>query len=459
MHFPRTSCIRIPISYRGQPFFDQIVNDLKRKSRDYENPDIEIITKYYDVRDGNLLIPRHYEIEKFGHHAVTYLHPGEDIDIEFKSEFRNDLQRLGHEMMVEQDHGVLCLQPGEGKTVVAISAICKVAKKSIIFVHKNKLASQWKERFLQHSNMSEDDIAMLSTATCRDDLKKPIIISTVQTMGNMVMKIDDIEQILCDAHIGYAVWDECHTSVSAEKFSLSSLYLPCPRCFGLSATPSRPDGNTDIIEKHVGKTHKPEGSGSTMDPKIIMFYFDHRAIADHHRYIMMDFKYKPPRTRFDKGKYLKMLTAKDDRTYIPVMKKIAKQIYDSGRRALLLTDRIKILDSISKVIPKHDVGFFIPRSGKEQDEALNKMFVFSTYGSARDGTDKPELDTLILATNCGNIEQAIGRVCRPYPNKQQPIVMDIVDTGCDSMVNSAERRLEFYTEKGWDVEEKHIKLN
>jgi superfamily II DNA or RNA helicase len=154
-----------------------------------------------------------------------------------------------------------------------------------------------------------------------------------------------------------------------------------------------------------------------------------------------------------------MLTAKDDKTYIPVLKKLVKQVYDSGRTTILLTDRINILDKLSKAIPKHDVGFFIPRSGKAQDSELQKKFVMSTYGSARDGTDKPSLDCLILATNCGNIEQAVGRVCRAYPNKQQPVVLDIVDTGCDSMASAAERRKEFYTSKGWEVEEKHIKLN
>ena len=212
---------------------------------------------------------------------VTHLHPGDDIDIKFTATHRNELQVAGYQMMVDQDHGVLCLQPGEGKTVVAISAICEVKKKAIIFVHKDKLANQWRDRFKEHSTATDDDIAILTTSTCRDDLKKPIIISTVQTMCSMIKRIDDIHELLASSHIGYAVWDECHTSVSAEQFSLTSLHLPCPRCFGLSATPQRPDGNTDIIEKHVGKTFVPDGSGSTLPPKIVMFYFDHRALGDH----------------------------------------------------------------------------------------------------------------------------------------------------------------------------------
>ena len=126
MYFTRTSCIKVPICYKDKPFFKQMVDELKRKGQDYNDPDIEITIKYYDVRDGNLLVPRYYNVEKLGHHTVTTLDPGEDINIEFKSTFRNDLQVLGHKMMVEHDHGVLCLQPGEGKTVVAIGAICSI---------------------------------------------------------------------------------------------------------------------------------------------------------------------------------------------------------------------------------------------------------------------------------------------------------------------------------------------
>jgi len=464
MRFIRNSCIRIPLSFKDEAFFQQIVSELKRQGKDYYDPEKTVTSKYYSVRDGNLLIPRYFDIERLGHRAVTYLHPGEDIEIEMKDNFsfRDDKQKLALETLIEQDHFVLCMQPGEGKTVLAIAAICKVKKKTIIFVHKDKLAEQWRDRFLEHSKISKDQIALLTTATCRQDLKKPIIISTVQTMCSMINRLDDIEDILAEAKIGMAFWDECHTSVSAEQFSLSSLFLPSPRTYGLSATPKRSDGNTDIIEKHVGTVYIPEGSGTTMEPKIIMLYFDHRAVGDHFKYIYTDFtKKKSDGThpmRFDKGKYLKMLTSKDDKTYIPMMQKICKQIYQAGRTILLLSDRIKILDKISIVIPKHDVGFFIPRSGEKQDSALYKKFVFSTYGSARDGTDRPEFDTLVLATNCSNIEQAVGRVCRDFPNKSQPIVFDIVDSGCQQMEDASGWRKEFYQSKGWQIEEKRLKL-
>jgi hypothetical protein len=168
------------------------------------------------------------------------------------------------------------------------------------------------------------------------------------------------------------------------------------------------------------------------------------------------FKLKYP--RFDISRYMAMLTSKRNDAYIPIMKKIVRQVYETGRITLLISDRIKVLDMLSGAISnKNDIGFFIPRSAEKRDSDLLKPFVFSTPGSSRDGTDRKEFDCLIMANRISNIEQAIGRICRSKPNKKEPVVFDVVDTGCDELRQSAEKRKQFYISKGWKVEEKFLK--
>jgi hypothetical protein len=327
--------------------------------------------------------------------------------------------------MTTETKGILKLLPGEGKTVISIGSICKLKKKAIIFMHKDSLISQWKERFLQHTNITEDQIGHLLTADRFDVLKKPIVLATVQTMNSIIERIPDFEKLFLDANFGVAVWDECHTTSAAEKYSRSSLYLPCKRVFGLSATPVRADQNHDIIGYHLGQVFEPSGKTQTMAPKIVMLYFDHGVISNHRKYVYWgipgkDGQYKLKFPKFDTSRYLAMLTSKKNNVYIPFLRKIVKQVYDVGRITLLISDRIKVLDMTASIIPnKNDVGFFIPRSGKERDADLLKRFVFSTPGSSRDGTDKVDLDCLIMANRISNIEQAIGRVCRFKPNKKQ----------------------------------------
>ena len=462
MNLMRGSCIRIPIQYEKEVWCQSILQDLTRSGSSFDDPTIKVTSVYYDKRDGNLWIPRFYEVEKFGHKCIDYIPDGEDIDFKFTTGWRNDLQRAGFEFLTQETRGILKLKPGEGKTVISIGAICAVGKKVIIFVHKDSLVTQWKERFLQHSNVKDEDISILRTGSRYEDLQKPIVLSTVQTMNSMINRVPDIEEILVKANFGMGIWDECHTTSGAEQYSKTSLYLPCKRVFGLSATPGRPDQNHDIIWRHLGMVYEPEGQSSTLKPRIVMIYFDHKVISNHKRYVYWgppgkDGKTKLPYPRFDTSRYLGMLTSKKNDVYIPMMQKIVKKIYDAGRIALLISDRIKVLDGVAKVVPKHDAGFFIPRSGKERDNELLKQMVFSTPGSSRDGTDREALDCLVMANRISNLDQAIGRICRPKANKKDPVVFDIVDTGCTELAESAEKRKEFYKQKGWEVEEKFLK--
>ena len=463
MNLIKTSSIRIPLSCESEVWFQEIIKDLTRSCSSYEDPSVKVTSVFFEKRDGHLWIPRFYPVESYGHKVIDYTQEGENINIEFKSSWRNDLQLQSFQMMTTENRGVLKLKPGEGKTVITIGAICHLKKKAIIYVHKDSLVTQWKERFLEHTNLREDDIGHLTTADRVDILQKPIVLATVQTMNSMIDRVQNIEQLMVDAKFGISVWDEAHTTSGAEKFSRSVLYTPSKRVFGLSATPGRADQNHDIIWHNLGQVFSPEGKTDTMDPKVIMLYFDHKAIAFHKKYIYWgipgkDGQYKLKFPKFDTPRYLAMLTSNKNDFYITMMKKIIKKVYDSGRITLFISDRIKVLDMCSKVISnQEDVGFFIPRSGDKRDSDLLKPFVFSTPGSSRDGTDRPDFDCLIMANRISNIEQAVGRICRFKPNKRQPVVFDVVDTGCEDLVKSAEWRKSFYRSKNWVIEEKFLK--
>ena len=463
MNLIKTSCIKIPLHCEGEPWCQDILKDLTRIGSDYNDPTVKITTHYYEKKDGFIMIPRFYEVQRYGHKVVDYTPEGDDINIKFNSSWRNELQLSGFNMLTQYNHGILKLPPGEGKTVVSIGAICHVGKKSIVFVHKDSLISQWKERFIQHSNIKADDIGILKTDKCRDVFKKPIVLSTVQTLVSMLERVDNIEQVLLDAKFGFAIWDECHTTTGAPQYSRTSMHIPCRRTFGLSATPGRPDQNHDVIGMHLGGVYAPDGESKTMKPKIMMLYFSHGAdYAKQYVYWGARDKNgnaKEKWARFDTTRYLSILTSKKNTKYIPMMRKIARKVYMSDRITLLISDRIKVLDAIvaGKNIPKHDAGFFIPRSKDKRDSELLKKFVLSTPGSSRDGTDRQEFNCLIMANCISNIPQAAGRVCRFMVNKLQPVIFDCVDTDFEELIERAEGRKKIYAENGWEVEEKFLK--
>tara|TARA_B110000046_G_scaffold70199_1_gene78176 strand:- start:411 stop:1265 length:855 start_codon:yes stop_codon:yes gene_type:complete len=57
-----------------------------------------------------------------------------------------------------------------------------------------------------------------------------------------------------------------------------------------------------------------------------------------------------------------------------------------------------------------------------------RVHAYCTPDSPWQGLDIPRLDTLVMATPKGDVVQAIGRIQRQHPEKQVPLVIDVVDT-------------------------------
>lgn len=460
-----SSSIEIPGDSRNVFWVSQVLNDLTRTQKSYNDPDTVETVTFYELKNNKIKIPRLYNLARYGVELEECKTEGEDININNVFSPRNELQVEGVKYFCTHNDGILKLNPGEGKTIISIIAICTLKKKSIIFVHKDSLVSQWKERFLQASDIKEEDIGILDSSKYLEVIKKPIVIGTVQTMNSMIKKYPTLEEDFRKANFGIGIWDECHTTGGAPLFSKSIYYIPARRCFGLSATPSRSDHNDDIIGMHLGNVVEPKGKSDTLKPRIVMTYFDFLVMSTFSYYINYGFPDKDGKrqsyAQFDKNRYLSMLTSKKQTRYIRTVHKIIDVIYKKNRNILVLCDRIKIIDKLAAGFPEEDVGFFLPRTGKDRDKHLHRKIVFSTPGSARDGTDNPELDCLILATPLGNLDQAIGRVTRMKSGKAQPIVIDIVDSGCPEMVKWGDYRKRQYEQKkqesGWMLEEKFLK--
>ena len=71
---------------------------------------------------------------------------------------------------------------------------------------------------------------------------------------------------------------------------------------------------------------------------------------------------------------------------------------------------------------------------------------------ASEATDLPWMDTCILATPRSDVVQIVGRVLRQYPNKKQPIVIDIIDDDSTILLNFARKRRKWYDQIGAAVQ-------
>ncbi|MFW6046722.1 MAG: DEAD/DEAH box helicase [Candidatus Woesearchaeota archaeon] len=455
--------------------YDHIKNDLTRSYLDFQNN--YVTCRYFEEYSNKILIPRYYPIK--GYHIEDHSDIGEDIEINCDIIPRNERQRIAIKHLTSNNSGILALEPGCGKTVLAIAAISHYKKKTIVITHKDKLLDNWKREITQFTNLTEDDIGRLNTKNYKECLKKPIILTTVQLIAYAVSnEITDFLDHLKNSGIGVLFVDECHVGIGPEQFSKCSTHIPAKRTYGLSATPEcRNDGNNDLIRYHLGEiVYFPPTENELIKPKVFMINFPFGVYSRYKKYINYGGK-------FNLAKYQKQMPKIN--TYIKTNAEIIRKLYHDNRVTLVLGNLIKPLLAIAKELnlPKKDVGIFIPGAKENErlelsdtanlDEAfLNKQIVFSTYKAARDGNNRPDLDCLVMTVPTGNIEQAIGRILRSLSGKRQPIVIDLIDTeGPYSyflnkkrkdddkpiFIESARKRKEKYDRLQWDYEVINLK--
>ncbi len=469
----RTSGIILP---KDHPKFLEIAAKLNRFIETWDGGSQQI-TFYEDLGDS-ILIPRYFPIKE---EIDDQSDEGEDIDIQSNVTPNSDRQLLAITEFTSRDNGILQLEPGTGKTVIATCIVSHYKKRAIIFAHKDKLLDQWKSEFLKHTTLKEDDIGRLTSSNFKDCFKKSVILCTPHIIAYAINNNkQEFLKELENSKIGVLIIDECHVGVGPEQFSKSSIFVKAKRTYGLSATPTRSDGTDDILHAHLGEVrYFPPKEGELLKPKVFMMYMPF-GIYKRNKYFHFGGQFQLSRY------YIQMHKADE------YNKKLAEWIcnaYRKRRIVLVLGKNIKPLLVLAKKcgIPKEDVGIFIPGSTDKKykkmvdsvtdtydlDEAFyNRKVVFSTYGACRDGNNRKDLDFLVMSCPTTNPEQAVGRVLRILDGKPQPIVIDTVDmegpivvsndNGVKSkvgwFVRSAKKRLQFYKEKNWEVKFYNIKL-
>jgi superfamily II DNA or RNA helicase len=444
MDILKRSGILIPTKYRNNRWYVRIKDKLERRTQSYDRSNIQF-NIFYLESEKFLLIPRHFPLHKFifePYEIHDHSHTGEKIKIDHRIEPRDELQKNAMEKLMTSENCILQLPPGVGKTVISIYMIAERKLKSFILVHRDGLADQWRDRLLTFTDLEEDQIARLTSQTFEDDLQKPIIISTNQTFTSLLKRHRrNFLTKLNEANIGIFVADEVHTSVGAPTFSECSIHIPARYTYGLSATPYRYDGNGDIIEYHLGPIFSNDDSSGTMESNVTV--------------ILLDYEIDTPRRRmyvrwggeFQRSRYLNLL--KKSKPFREVLRGLLRRLIKDDRNLLCISERINLIDEVFNETKSSSKSRFY-RNAKLDE--LNHKVTFATPGKCRDGIDAPWKDSVVMTSPITNIEQLTGRVVRKKEGKKTPIIIDMVDFGCDDMSKSFFPRKTFYERKGWSMQ-------
>ena len=377
-----------------------------------------------------LYLPRFYGVERYGEPSDNKLTEGEDIDITFKGDLREEqkpIEELYLSAAKERGGGIISLRCGGGKTVLALHIARVLQKKTIVLVHKDFLMTQWRDRILQF--LPDAKIGKVQRNTI-DIQGKDIVLAMVQSLS-----MKEYPEGTFDS-FGLAIFDECH-HLGAEVFYKSMTKVSSKYMLGLSATPTRKDGLTKVFKWFIGDIvySQKVKNEDYVEVQLIDIPFE----DEEYNKIELTFRKEPcgPRMINNICNYL-------PRTQIIIDLLLKYNL--EGRTTLVLSDRREHLNTLYKMLDGYSRGFYVGgMKPQELRQSQEKDILLATFSMASEGMDIPELDTVILASPKSDVEQSVGRIFRKKACDRtfHPLIIDMHDT-FSMFGNQSKKRVVFY---------------
>jgi superfamily II DNA or RNA helicase len=383
----------------------------------------------YRHNSTKLYVPKFYGIEKFGP-AINQEKDGDDApSLNFNGKLKEHQVDFCNRVIArinEHDSCIACSATGSGKTAMALWILSRIKKKALILVHKEFLMNQWIERIKMF--LPDASVGIIKQQICETDCD--ITIGMIQSITMREYPKGTFDSF----HI--TVYDECQ-HLSSRVFSNSLFMARSKKTLGLSATPERADGLTKVLIWALGPIIINQIVSEVEKPDVCIVVSKYSSKID-------------PKTNrkglLNMPDLINQLVADPGRN-----KQIIDKIIElKGRKILVLTgrrDHCSVLESMM-TNTKLTTGLYLGQMKEAELKQSNRAdVIFATYSMASEGYDNPELDTLIMATGMGNIQQSIGRILR-QKNKNKPLVVDFTDPAYFG--GQAFRRRDFYRKNGYN---------
>jgi superfamily II DNA or RNA helicase len=395
-----------------------------------------------------IYVPRFYGIERYGIPSQCEIPvSGKVIDVIFAKslrDYQNEIvdvymkhvsNPICHNKHNDGNGGILEVKTGKGKTVIALKIISLMRQKTLIIVHKEFLADQWKERideFLPGANVGRIQ------GTTFDVEGKDIVIGMVQTLYNREFPENAFSEF------GLTIIDEVHR-IGSEEFSKTLLRIVTPNMLGISATVDRKDGLEKLLYMFIGPKIFKDDSISE-DPVCV------RAIE----YISTDEEFNLP--IFDyRGNpmYSSMISKLCNFSHRNdfIVRILRDLITESPcAQIMVLAHQRKILSYIHDAVVHNNiatVGYYV--GGTKQvvlKETEEKQIVLATFSMAAEALDIKTLSTLFMVTPKSDIIQSVGRILRA--KHETPIIVDLVDSH-SIFKNQFVKRRQFYKKNNYRI--------
>jgi superfamily II DNA or RNA helicase len=345
-------------------------------------------------------------------------------------------------------YGCLLEAPcGAGKTLMAVSIAARLNTPTLVLVHKGDLAKQWHDLCsgtderpglwpdMRLGHVQQDKIEF---EDCH------LVTAMAQTLYSRKSRMPEA----FFKHFGLVIYDEGHR-YPARTFE-KVMRLPYARCrLGISATWRRSDKLECIWNWHIGKV--------ASRAKVARLQGDYAQILWDTN--LTDSMMKMYGGQINRNSWVTAIISNVAYNHWLADQVVSSQ--KSGRRVLIVSDRVKHCENLSSIIRRRlaeegvasSVGMYLGSMSSDKLEASKKCnVVIATYQKMSEGTDIPELDTLFLATPRTDVEQVVGRIQRIVEGKKPLLVVDPVFSSPYNQ-RMAKKRLGVFKKLGFKSQE------
>ena len=351
--------------------------------------------------------------------------------------------------------GVVSAYTGWGKTVLGYHATYVVGRKTLVITTKEDIYKQWLEGAKKFLGLQDHEIGEIRGDKC-EVVGTKFCVAMIQSLSKDGKYPEWITQ-----GFGLVIFDEVHR-LPAEQFSTVADMFPALLRLGLSATPYRADGKELLIQAHIGPL-RAKTEAQLMVPKVLRFASDWqcprvlRADPDTGEKTVVRLPHQPGKTTHIE----KMIAADNVRNHM--VARLVKQAWEKDRHIVVFSTLVDHLRAIHRACVKAEgisgrqMGFYLGASLKAEKEQRErekvKPILFATYAMMSEGTSIDWLDTCILAMPRAAVTQPVGRIRREYPDKGQPVVMDVLDMDSPVFAGYAASRLKWFKAIGCEIKD------
>lgn len=397
--------------------------------------------------DDTIYIPRYYGQRHLDFTKIpNKLSKGIDINVKFNEKrILRDYQaeiikRLTYKLKTVGG-SILQIPCGFGKTCCALKMIHVLQKKTLVLLHAEHLLNQWKERineFLPGATVGRIQGSIV------DVEGKDIVIGMIQSVCKKDYKDSLFDQF------GLVISDECHRT-GAKEFCKALRRSAAYYTLGLTATPNRKDGLTKVFKWYLGEIL------DISDMKHIFKKYKYNVTVQAIYYVSENYEEKMLYTGgYNIAKMMGQIV--DERKRNKKIVNMAREmVLKNKRQVLIISHRIAHIKMLEKMIKDKNTleemvttGLFI--GGMKREELAlteTKNVIIGSFKMIEEGADIKTLDTIILATPKGDVEQATGRIMR-QKNPNDPLIVDFIDL-FSTFINQSFKRMNYYRKKGYNL--------